>query len=650
MLMIVPLGIAVVCFVIGSLLVYKGYQAQEQVQGESSSVDEDIVPINDPEEIDELKNQYAVVSDEPADPPEHEDKDPRPTLSIEPTQEAPPDPAEQAATAADEIAAVLAEDSSSDQEIPEETNDLTATPSTSGVNDSNDELMSQIDQLKYQLRDIEENSRLQAIQAMEDRKLLEDKLKEAEERVEAASARVSVDAEGSAKLFAVEEELRNLKTSHEELQTRLAEKEEQLRHQVKTESSPEALEEDQKENERLSQLEAEVAKLQQDVQEKDAKILEHQQEIIAREVADQSQEDITELRDEIDRLKNDNERIVEELQGKENQLLEAQQQLVASEAAPSNTEELEQKLEATDEKMQKLSEENERLGGELTEKTGKLSELERSLEELKGAAAESASPDLQKELDAKVAQLQEQDIALKEAHDGREELERTKQELEEQIRERDQELMTIKSETDIMKTQAEEVQNQQKSQIEKLQQEWEVQKKQIGDDRQSDLAAIEKYKGELHELKEERLASQQRIQSLEEEVNIAKSAIASAQQAGSQNESIQQELDKIRGEYEKGLKQVQDLEQALQTEQQLSASKISELSTELEKFRQEASNKSESQVPSVSPEDLAKLQEALKKQLEKEKLLVYELSKSKAQIMGLEKICEDFKRQLEQGK
>ncbi|MBZ0166876.1 MAG: hypothetical protein K8I00_08710, partial [Candidatus Omnitrophica bacterium] len=124
-----------------------------------------------------------------------------------------------------------------------------------------------------------------------------------------------------------------------------------------------------------------------------------------------------------------------------------------------------------------------------------------------------------------------------------------------------------------------------------------------------------------------------------------------------QNDTSAGQQDHAAGELREQLQQreqqLAELEAKYRDAEEVSTKKVQDLTEEIERVRQsaaQAAQRADSVQPAMSDAELNKLREQAKKMGEKEKLLVYELSKSKAQIMGLEKICEDFKKQLEQGK
>ncbi|MBZ0166475.1 MAG: hypothetical protein K8I00_06680, partial [Candidatus Omnitrophica bacterium] len=335
-----------------------------------------------------------------------------------------------------------------------------------------EELQTQVDQLTYQLRDQEENMRAQVIQFTEENKATEEKLQEALEKNKtlesAALESDSLGAQGAAKFFAVEEELRKVKADCESLTAELKIRDEQMKEQLPEEAPPAG-----SGGAELEELKAEVTRLTEDLKAKEERILEHQREMVLQE------------------------------------------------ADRDDSPDMQLQLKSAEEMAQKLTEENSRLGQELQQKSERIVALQNEVDELKNMPAppapeESGTSDA--EVEAANARIEVLDQQLHELRDAMDELSGAKRDLEEQLREREQEILTVNSEADIFKSQMREEQSHQKNKMEALQQEIDAEKERIHEQRQTDVATIETLKNENQALRDAGAGYQQRMDSLAEEL------------------------------------------------------------------------------------------------------------------------------------
>ncbi|MCA9406902.1 MAG: hypothetical protein KC684_10215, partial [Candidatus Omnitrophica bacterium] len=166
---------------------------------------------------------------------------------------------------------------------------------------------------------------------------------------------------------------------------------------------------------------------------------------------------------------------------------------------------------------------------------------------------------------------------------------------------------------------------------------------QIGALREEISRLQEEYQGEQSSLKEKLEKTEVSRQNLEEELKRAQGKLAGIEQKAKEIERTNS--DKLRDAYT----QISDLKAQLEGQkpretehirQQLTGARaaVDELKKERERVLQ-LKNKAEEQV--------AKIKEHNTYLLEKDKALQYELTKSRAQRIGLEKMCEDFKMQME---
>jgi hypothetical protein len=224
----------------------------------------------------------------------------------------------------------------------------------------------------------------------------------------------------------------------------------------------------------------------------------------------------------------------------------------------------------------------------------------------------------------------------------------------------------LNAETEDIRKRFEDIEAKEKIKMEAMQQELENQKQQIYEERQGDLAIIDKLRNEKQALIEQEEQAKERINSLELKIKEMKNNFL--EEVAQQKMVIKSEniavIEHLNGQLESSLKKQAELDEQLHLLKGTYEQKINGLNAELGAMKSASENTDNISMDNdlVEKEKLALQQELeeLKSQCEKlsstneylsekEKMLVYELSKSRAQALGLERICNDFKRQVDQG-
>ncbi|MBP9853665.1 MAG: hypothetical protein KBD53_02220 [Candidatus Omnitrophica bacterium] len=212
----------------------------------------------------------------------------------------------------------------------------------------------------------------------------------------------------------------------------------------------------------------------------------------------------------------------------------------------------------------------------------------------------------------------------------------------------------LNTEAFVLRSRCQELESKEIIKLEALQQEIDFQKRFMFEDRQSDLANINKLKIEKRTLIEQYT---NQIRSLEANMRdlyskylqeLSKQKLGGSSQSAAETEELRIKL----GEAQQTLADLK--EQKLKTE-----NKNNELSVELNSLKDSLAIKQRSEISNEEKQKLLhninelsgrceKFQTENTLLLEKKKLLVYELSKSRAQALGLERICKDLKNQMDQ--
>ncbi len=543
---------ALILFMSGSALVYSGYSQDEKDNEES---DDDIVPISDPEEIQEFKEQYApeaknaesVVADETA-----EDEVELPVLKLSDDE---PSPASDVLTSADE-----SQDESS-PELDEERPSLNLTPVAEST--------------VTEIQDTTEPDTPTDVNPQQ--QLLEDQLRD---------LRLQIDEQARE----ANQKIQDLTQSKQDLERALEEE------RAKSHSSAEpSVDEEQlkQQAERLTQAEGSVVRLTGE----NSRLLE--------QVKEQT-DSMEALKGEIDALKNapaqpraEDQARIDELQAQLTQVNQSQS-----------------------EELGRVQAEQERLKQELD---GARQELEAERQKL-AAANDNKSEELKQQFESQ-----------------RTELEQENQRLAQQVADHNAQIVRLQEETEKLREESRVLREQEGLKTEALQAEINQQKEQLHAERQADVAAIDKLKNEKQSLLDAEAKDKATIAALEHRIN-------------EMNQSLQEEINKAK---QRALSDASEEKRKLANdltamEEKMAFSKITyeqkiiDLNSELYKIKStmpaEGTGTAQ-QVESLEAE-LKKLKDTNSHLLEKERTLVYELSKSRAQAAGLEKICQDFKRQM----
>lgn len=212
----------------------------------------------------------------------------------------------------------------------------------------------------------------------------------------------------------------------------------------------------------------------------------------------------------------------------------------------------------------------------------------------------------------------------------------------------------LNAETEDVRKRFEDIEAKEKIKMEAMQQELENQKQQIYEERQGDLATIDKLRNEKQVLIDQEEQTKERINSLELKLKEMKNNFL--EEVAQQKMVIKSEniavIEQLNGQLEDSIKKQAELDEQLHLLKSSYEQKINDLNAELDLIK----NKAEVPANISMHKELEELKAQCEKfsstneyLLEKEKMLVYELSKSRAQALGLDRICKDFKRQLDQG-
>lgn len=553
-LIIIALG----SFCAGTFLIFKGYQqdADEVVK----DLEPGVVPISDPKEIDDLKQNFISAQelrDEKSQSPEHSAVDAPADLLIH--TEAPISPEDQRPT----LASLHEGDS---QELESE-------------------FRQKIDQLTYRLKEQEEDAKAKIFELTEDKRKLEDALRRELDSKENSS--------GSEDELAVKKEL----------------------------------------EERAARAESLIKSLTEENQNYN--------------------EQIQEQADEINLLKNEIKSIESEDKGgrvdpqelkiKEDKLLEAEGSVV------------------------RLMAENQRLQDQLNDQAQQIIRLQEEQKSAISRAEEDLAkvdPQRLKEAEEKVMDAQENIVRLTEEN----------HQLNSQIQQQTDRINELNADINAVRSQSQEFEVKEKIKLDALQNELETQKQQIFEERQSDLATIVKLKNEKQALVDQENQYKNRISALElkikeadssyrEELSKQKLAVKAEQESSLEQLKIQlaesqqkqaeltERSDSLKLNYEKRIIELNAEMDSLRSSLLKQESVVNEAAAESQANKEEIAWERERLFREV--EELKakceKLEASNAHLQEKDKMLAYELSKSRAQALGLERICKDFKRQMEQG-
>ncbi|MGE0267620.1 MAG: hypothetical protein AB7S78_04095 [Candidatus Omnitrophota bacterium] len=327
----------------------------------------------------------------------------------------------------------------------------------------------------------------------------------------------------------------------------------------------------------------------------------------------------------------------------------------------------EEKLLEAEGSVIRLMAENQRLNDQLHDQAQQIVKLQEEQKSSQNQAEEEivkVDPLLLKEAQEKLTEAQGTITRLTEET----------QNLNAQIQQQIDRINELNTEAAVIRAKSEELEAQENIKLEALQHELESQKQQVFEERQGDLATINKLKNEKQLLIDSENQYKDRISGLESKIKDLDSIYL--EKLSKQKLEIKAEQDSIverlKMQCTEAQQKVADLEEQSQTLKENYEKKMGELSNELDSLRNsllnqentvseavaESQNKSE-EIEREKQGLLQELQELKAKHekieannvylQEKEKILVYELSKSRAQALGLERICKDFKSQMDRG-
>jgi len=538
--------IAIGSFCAGSFLVFKGYQQDQDIPQKKH--EPDVVPISDPKEIDELKQNFVAAS-EPQDnniaAAPGIDKIHNPDSSIQP-------------------------ESLPEQQIQRPVlSILQETP-----NEQDAELRHQLDQLKFRMKEQEVESNAKILELTEEKRKLEDALKREMDSKEP----MTTGKEGETEVL-----------------------EERL---VQAESLIKSLTvENQSFNEHIQNQSDTILMLKNEIQDLQSKEPEPRDDLL-------------------------------ELKAKAEKLLEAEGSVI------------------------RLMAENQRLTEQLHNQSEQITNLQAENNSYKNKAEEvnQIDPQVLLKMEEKLVEAQRTNAELMEEN----------QRFIDQNQQHMDRISELNAETEDIRKRFEDIEAKEKIKMEAMQQELENQKQQIYEERQGDLAIIDKLRNEKQVFIEQDEQNKERINSLELKLKEMKTNFL--EEVAQQKLLIKSEntaaIEQLNGQLENSLKTQAALDEQLHLLKNSYEQKINVLNAELDSIK----NKAEISADISTGKDLVEKEkqvllqelEELKAQcekfsstneylLEKEKMLVYELSKSRAQALGLERICKDFKRQLDQG-
>lgn len=538
--------IAIGSFCAGSFLVFKGYQQDQDIPQKKH--EPDVVPISDPKEIDELKQNFVAASE----------------------------PQDNNIAAAPGIDKIHNPDSSTQPEsLPEQQiqrpvlSILQETP-----NEQDAELRHQLDQLKFRMKEQEVESNAKILELTEEKRKLEDALKREMDSKEP----MTTGKEGETEVL-----------------------EERL---VQAESLIKSLTvENQSFNEHIQNQSDTILMLKNEIQDLQSKEPEPRDDLL-------------------------------ELKAKAEKLLEAEGSVI------------------------RLMAENQRLTEQLHNQSEQITNLQAENNSYKNKAEEVSQidPQVLLKMEEKLVEAQRTNAELMEEN----------QRFIDQNQQHMDRISELNAETEDIRKRFEDIEAKEKIKMEAMQQELENQKQQIYEERQGDLAIIDKLRNEKQVFIEQDEQNKERINSLELKLKEMKTNFL--EEVAQQKLLIKSEntaaIEQLNGQLENSLKTQAALDEQLHLLKNSYEQKINVLNAELDSIK----NKAEISADISTGKDLVEKEkqvllqelEELKAQcekfsstneylLEKEKMLVYELSKSRAQALGLERICKDFKRQLDQG-